>query len=101
MALSEIEREAARKQIEKENALRTAYRRKFGSGDVDDRLIMENLEDVCFARRPAFEENEANQPYTTFHRDGKRSVLLHIKTMATEKPLDEEKMLKELENNEE
>jgi len=97
---NEQEKELRRKQIEKENALRTAYRLKFAAGDPNDRLIMEDLEEVCFFRLPAFDEKEANQPHTTIHRDGKRAVLLHIKTMAAAKPLDMDKMLEELEKNE-
>jgi len=90
--------EERRKAIQKENELRAAYRKKFGGGDAEAKLMLEDLEKLCFFREPAFDKGEANQPWVTIHRDGLRAVVCHIKTMSSAKPLKEDELIKQLEN---
>lgn len=99
MSLSPSQEKQARKQIEKQNEIINAYRRKFGGGDVESRLMIEDLEKLCYFREPVFDELKPD-PLVTVFRDGLRAVLLHIKTMSTAKNIDVDARIQEINKNE-
>ena len=91
--------EKIKKEIQRQNALRAAYARIFGGGDVNAIMVMEDLERLAFFREPVFDEKKPD-PFLAVYRDGQRSTLLHIKTMAASKPINEEEFIKENLQNE-
>lgn len=99
--MSERERliEERRKLINNENELRAAYRKIFGGGDTEARLLIEDLEKLCYYRDPAYTGTGPNAVNDAIHRDGMRAVICHIKTMSTQKPLKEDELIKQLEKN--
>lgn len=94
-----MDAEQIKKQVQKENELRAAYARIFGGGDTNVRLILEDLERRGFYHEPVFDEKRPD-PYLAIYRDGVRSTLLHIKSMAAARPINEEEFIKEMQNNE-
>lgn len=89
-----------RKNVQKENELRAAYARLFGGGDLNARIVMEDLEKRGFFNEPTFDEKKPD-PYLSTYREGIRSVVLHIKTMTASRPINEEEFIKEALKNEE
>lgn len=91
--------EQRRQEIAKENELRGSYRKIFGGGDAAARIMLEDLEKLCYFREPGYTGVGQNAVTDSVHRDGMRAVVCHIKTMSTAKPLKEDELIKQLEGD--